>query len=105
MEQDKKAAPSKSRAISDFDGAKLQVLRTQVRMLSQVQLADAAGLSRGEISHLETAKRKPLATTLKRLCVALECEPGDLLTHSRPAGRRWETAKDDHAIKKEAVSA
>jgi len=77
----------RSRAISDLDPGKLRRLRKQVVMLTQGELADAAGISRGEISHLETGKRKPLATTLRRLCIALECEPGDLLTdRSGPNG-------------------
>lgn len=69
----------RSRAISDLDPGKLRTLRRQVMMLTQGELATAAGISRGEVSHLETGKRKPLATTLRRLCIALECEPADLL--------------------------
>lgn len=73
------APAERSRAVTSLNPAELRRWRKEVRMLSQVQLADAAGLSRGEISHLETAKRKPLATTLSRLCVALQCQPEDLL--------------------------
>lgn len=84
------ALSGKSRAITDLDPVKLRTLRRQVKMLTQHELGQAAGISRGEVSHLETGKRKPLATTLRRLCVALECEPTDLLTdhHAPRRGRR-----------------
>lgn len=103
MENGKVAQPGRSRAISDLDPRKLKLWRTQVRMLSQVELANAAGLSRGEISHLETGKRQPLATTLRRLCVALECDPEDLLTHGHAVRR--ETREDNAATQQQAVSA
>ena len=73
------ALAGRSRAISDLDPGKLRRWRQTVRMLTQAELGKYAGLSRGEISHLETGRRKPLATTLRRLCIALECEPDDLL--------------------------
>lgn len=104
METEKVPA-GRSRAISDLDPHKLRTWRTQVRMLSQVELANAAGLSRGEISHLETGRRQPLATTLRRLCVALECQPADLLTHSRLAPSHWDNAEDEHAATHEANGA
>lgn len=105
MENKKVPSAGRSRAIGNLDPHELKRWRTQVRMLSQVELANAAGLSRGEISHLETGKRQPLATTLRRLCVALECEPADLLTRNgRPAGR--ETRENNAATQQqEAVSA
>lgn len=78
MEQ-AQAPAGRSRAVSDLNPASLRHLRREVVMLTQSELADAAGISRGEVSHLETGKRKPLATTLRRLCIALGCEPGDLL--------------------------
>jgi DNA-binding Xre family transcriptional regulator len=70
---------ARSRAISDFSPAALLHWRKKVRMLTQAELAHYAGISRGEVSHLETSKRKPQATTLRALCIALQCEPGDLL--------------------------
>lgn len=73
------ALAGRSRAINELDPGKLRYWRKIVRLLTQEQLADAAGLSRGEISHLETSRRKPLTTTLSRLCIALECDPADLL--------------------------
>lgn len=98
MSKNGQAIAKRSRAITDFDGDKLRHWRQEIRMLSQVELGNAAGLSRGEISHLETRKRRPLATTLRRLCIALECEPADLLT-VLPA-----EAKDNHAATQEPVS-
>jgi putative transcriptional regulator len=49
-------------------------------MLTQAELAERVGISRGEISHLERGRRQPLVTTLRRLCEVLKCEPGDLIT-------------------------
>lgn len=76
------APTGRSRAITGLNPAELRRWRREVRMLTQDELAHFAGLSRGEISHLETGKRQPLASTLNRLCIALECGPEDLLTGS-----------------------
>ena len=93
------AAVTRSRAVRDFDGSKLRVWRRQVRMLTQDELADAATVSRGEISHLETGRRKPLATTLRNLCIALECEPGDLLAEAGTG-----THEENHAEERANVA-
>jgi putative transcriptional regulator len=70
----------RSRAVPGFDPERLRFLRMSKAMLTQAQLAELVGISRGEISHLERGRRKPLVTTLRALCEALDCGPGELLT-------------------------
>jgi putative transcriptional regulator len=74
------AGAGRSRAVPGFDPVRLRNLRCSRAMLTQAELADLVGISRGEISHLERGRRQPLVTTLRRLCEVLECEPGDLIT-------------------------
>ena len=48
--------------------------------LTQLQLAEHAGVRQATISELETGKtRRVDLTVLERLCLALDVEPGDLL--------------------------
>jgi transcriptional regulator with XRE-family HTH domain len=49
---------------------RLQTLRKQ-RGLSQAELAAKAGISRGYLARLETARQDPTLTTLERLAHAL----------------------------------
>jgi transcriptional regulator with XRE-family HTH domain len=51
-------------------GERIQALRNQ-RGLTQEQLADKAGLSRGYIARLETGRHDPAATTLAKIAKAL----------------------------------
>ncbi len=69
----------RSRAVPGFDAARLRYLRLSKAMLTQAELAERAGISRGAVSHLEQGRRKPMVTTLRGLCLALHCDPGDLL--------------------------
>lgn len=71
---------SRSRAVPGFDSAKLRHLRIAHAMLTQAELARAAGISRGAVSHLEQGRRQPMVTTLRGLCLALNCDPGDLIS-------------------------
>jgi transcriptional regulator with XRE-family HTH domain len=70
----------RSRAVPGFDSAKLRYLRRSRAMLTQKELADLAGISRGAVSHLEQGRRQPMVTTLRALCSALDCDPGDLIS-------------------------
>jgi putative transcriptional regulator len=67
----------------------IQVTLREVRQaagLSQLALADLAGVRQATISDLETGKtRRVDLDVLDRLARALRCEPGDLL---RPGRRR-----------------
>lgn len=49
------------------------------RKLSQRQLSKKAGVSRSYISELESGKYDPSKVIVK-LCIALECEPNELIT-------------------------
>jgi DNA-binding Xre family transcriptional regulator len=47
---------------------------------SQQELAEQAGTGRGTVRSLERQERRAHATTIRRLCAALNVEPVDLLT-------------------------
>lgn len=66
------------RTVTDFDCVKLLAWRKR-RTLLQEELADKAGISRGEVGHLERGRRKPTLRTLRRLADALEIDSADLL--------------------------
>lgn len=76
----------RSRAVAGFDASRLRTLRCNHAMLTQAELAQRTGISRGEISHLERGRRQPLVTTLRALCEALECRPEDLITEGAMYG-------------------
>lgn len=76
-EAEKDARPG-GRTVADFDGAKLRQYRINARLM-QEELAAKAGVSRGEIGHLERGHRKPTVRTLRNLEEALLVEPGELL--------------------------
>jgi len=78
------------RTVTDFDCARLLAWRKR-RTLLQEELADRAGISRGEVGHLERGRRKPTLRTLRRLADALEIGPAELLVpgedhYDKPAG-------------------
>lgn len=55
------------------------------RKMSVTELADHVGITIANISVLKNGKAKALKiSTLKKLCQALDCQPGDLLEY-RPA--------------------
>lgn len=66
------------RTVMEFDGRRLLKERRR-RTLIQEELAELAGISRGEIGHLERCRRKPTLRTLRRLAEALRINAADLL--------------------------
>jgi len=53
------------------------------RGMAQFELANAIGLSRPRLNLLENAKTELIPfKILNRLCIVLECEPGELLLYS-----------------------
>lgn len=66
------------RTVMEFDGRRLLRERRR-RTLIQEELAELAGISRGEIGHLERCRRKPTLRTLRRLAEALHISAADLL--------------------------
>ena len=69
--------------VAERFGANLKRCRKRAR-LSQVEVADRAGLHRTEIGFLEQGKRKPRIDTLVKLSAAVEADVGELL-----AGIDW----------------
>jgi transcriptional regulator with XRE-family HTH domain len=63
------------RTVADFSGSQLRAYRT-ARRLMQDELGQMAGVSRGEIGHLELAHRKPTLKTLRNLEHALTVRAG-----------------------------
>lgn len=56
----------------------LERVRKQ-RKMSQLQLSKKTGIARSYISELESGKYDP-SKTICKLCIALECEPNELIT-------------------------
>jgi DNA-binding XRE family transcriptional regulator len=71
------------RTVADFSGPQLRAYRT-ARRLMQDELGRIAGVSRGEIGHLELGHRKPTLKTLRNLESALGMRAGWL--QDLPAG-------------------
>lgn len=63
----------------------LQEWRTY-RGMSQEQLADAIGTSKGQISKLENGRLGIDVSWLQKFALALKCEPRDLLSPPPPGG-------------------
>lgn len=62
-------------------GVNLDVMLAR-RKMKLGQLADATGISVQNLSILKTGKARAIRfSTLDALCVALDCQPGDLLDH------------------------
>lgn len=56
----------------------------QERGISLVELAERVGISYANISILKNNRARAIRfTTLTRICEALECQPGDLLSHAK----------------------
>jgi DNA-binding XRE family transcriptional regulator len=70
------------RTVTEFDGTCLRALRRD-RRLMQDELALMAGVSRGEIGHLERGHRKPTLRTLRNLEKALEVPAGTMLANGK----------------------
>lgn len=66
---------------------RLRELRTR-RGLTQVQLAERTGLDQATISRIERGRSGMDFEVLDRLCAALECEPGEILSRVPDRRRR-----------------
>jgi putative transcriptional regulator len=64
------------------------------RKMSLTELADRVGITLANLSILKTGKAKAVRfETLEALCLALDCQPGDLLEYApREAGNKREIA-------------
>src|SRR5919199_325620 len=93
--------------------SRLTILRED-RMWTQVRLAEEAGVSPTTVSGIENGKiSRPHFGTVRKLAVALEVEPENLLP--RPGGRRggiparlsleWSMASDDEEFESELETA
>jgi transcriptional regulator with XRE-family HTH domain len=90
----------------------LVVLR-ESRMWTQVRLAEVAGVSPTTVSGIENGRiSRPHFGTMRKLAIALEVEPEDLLP--RPGGRgfvparlslEWSMASDDEEFERELETA
>ena len=62
----------------DTLGARIRESRNR-RKLTQVQLAEAAGMTQAGLSGLESGRNEPTVATLRRIAEALKIRPGKLL--------------------------
>jgi putative transcriptional regulator len=54
------------------------------RKMSLNELSEMVGLSLSNLSILKTGKAKAIRfTTLEAVCEALDCQPGDILEHTK----------------------
>lgn len=52
------------------------------RDMQSVDLANAIGITKANLSILKTGKAKAIRfSTLERICEVLECQPGDLISY------------------------
>lgn len=52
------------------------------RNMQSVDLANAIGITKANLSILKTGKAKAIRfSTLERICEVLECQPGDLMSY------------------------
>lgn len=65
-------------------GLRIRVRRTELE-LSQGDLANALGISQGQISHIEKGTRSVSLETLEVIARELRCEPADLLREREAA--------------------
>ncbi len=67
----------------DLEGARIMVKLDDLlyaRRMTLTELADRVGLTLANLSILKTGKAKAIRfSTLEAICVALDCQPGDLL--------------------------
>jgi transcriptional regulator with XRE-family HTH domain len=89
----------------------LVVLR-ESRMWTQVRLAEEAGISPTTVSGIENGRiSRPHFGTVRKLAVALEVEPEDLLPRLQRGGRpgglslEWSMATEDEEFDKEVEAA
>ena len=54
------------------------------RKMSMTELADKVGITLANLSVLKTGKAKAIRfSTLEAICVALDCQPGDILEYKK----------------------
>ena len=54
------------------------------RKMSSMELAERIGITQANLSILKTGKAKAIkVSTLIALCDALDCQPGDILEHTK----------------------
>ncbi len=57
------------------------------RRMSLTELGDRVGITLANLSILKTGKAKAIRfSTLEAICIALDCQPGDLLEFRRDEG-------------------
>lgn len=54
----------------------------EVKNISQLELAQSTGIGQATISDWKTKKTNPSASKIIPICVALDCEPYDILLHN-----------------------
>lgn len=91
--EDSEHGSPRPRSVPGFSSQALRHWRRVKAMLTQAELAEAAGISRGAVSHLEQGRRQPMVTTLRGLCVALDCDPEDLITEGTT--QNGDTSQDE----------
>jgi len=58
------------------------------RGMSLTELAETVGITLANLSNLKTGKARAIRfTTLEAICAALDCQPGDLMSHTEPSRR------------------
>jgi putative transcriptional regulator len=58
------------------------------RDMSSVDLANAIGITKANLSILKTGKAKAIRfSTLERICEVLDCQPGDLLSYKNESNK------------------
>ena len=62
------------------------------RRMTLTELAQAVDITLANLSILKTGKARAIRfTTLDAICRVLECQPGDILTHTTDDDRQGET--------------
>jgi transcriptional regulator with XRE-family HTH domain len=94
------------------DTRKNLVVLRESRMWTQVRLAEEAGISPTTVSGIENGRiSRPHFGTVRKLAVALEVEPEDLLPRLQRGGRpgglslEWSMATEDEEFDKEVEAA
>lgn len=63
------------------------------RKMSLTELADRVGITLANLSILKTGKAKAVRfETLEALCLALDCQPGDLLEYAPREAEKGQTS-------------
>lgn len=73
----------------DIEGTRIMVRLDDLlyaRRMTLTELAERVGLTLANLSILKTGKAKAIRfSTLEAICLALDCQPGDLLVHDPDA--------------------